>query len=185
MKYKIFALIGEAGSGKDTVLKKILEKEPLLFNEIISCTTRPPREGEVNGVNYYFHSEESFTDMTLAGEMFEVAEFNGWFYGTGYETLRSDVINIGVFNPTGIESMLNMPDVDLTVFYIYARDKIRLLRQLNREDDPDCMEIMRRYRTDLFDFEILNFEHIHLINETLEDLESCVKFVCGAAIGQK
>lgn len=54
MAYKIIALIGKAGSGKDTILKEILKQEPIKYNEIISCTTRPKREGEIDGVNYYF-----------------------------------------------------------------------------------------------------------------------------------
>ena len=45
MSYKVIALIGEAGSGKDTMLKEVLKLNPN-FNEIISCTTRPIREGE-------------------------------------------------------------------------------------------------------------------------------------------
>ena len=117
--------------------------------------------------------------------MLEVAHFNDWFYGTSYETLRSDIINLGVFNPTGIETMLSMPNIELTVFYIYAKDKTRLLRQLNREEDPDCMEIMRRYRTDLMDFEILEFDHTVLPNETMQDLQDAVDAVCLAAKGQK
>lgn len=185
MKYKIFALIGEAGSGKDTIMKKILEQNPLLFNEVISCTTRPLREGEAHGVNYYYYTEEEFADKVVMGEMLEVAHFNDWFYGTSYETLRSDIINLGVFNPTGIETMLSMPNIELTVFYIYAKDKTRLLRQLNREEDPDCMEIMRRYRTDLMDFEILEFDHTVLPNETMQDLQDAVDAVCLAAKGQK
>ena len=185
MKYKMIALIGEAGSGKDTVMKEVLAKEPLLFNEIISCTTRPPREGECHGVNYYYYTDEEFADKVIAGEMLEVAQFNDWFYGTSYEALRSDVINLGVFNPTGIETMLSMKDIDLTVFYICAKDKTRLLRQLNREENPDCMEIMRRYRTDLIDFEILDFEYTELPNENLDDLRRAVEAVCQAAIGQK
>lgn len=43
---KIVALMGEAGSGKDTILHRIMEKYPSYFNEIISCTTRPPMQGE-------------------------------------------------------------------------------------------------------------------------------------------
>lgn len=58
---KIVALMGEAGSGKDTILHSIMEKYPSYFNEIISCTTRPPREGEKEGVNYYFLSIDEFT----------------------------------------------------------------------------------------------------------------------------
>ena len=58
-KYKIIALIGEAGSGKDTILRSILKKG-FSYHEIISCTTRPPREGEKEGVNYYYLTIEEF-----------------------------------------------------------------------------------------------------------------------------
>ena len=56
--FKIIALIGEAGSGKDSIMQNILKKRPLAFNEIISCTTRPMREGEVEGVNYFYLTPE-------------------------------------------------------------------------------------------------------------------------------
>ena len=49
MRYKMIALIGEAGSGKDTVLNKLTDELPY-FNKIISTTTRPPREGEKDGI---------------------------------------------------------------------------------------------------------------------------------------
>ena len=54
MSYNIIALAGKAGSGKDTILKKVIAAIPDRFHEIISCTTRPPREGEVDGKNYHF-----------------------------------------------------------------------------------------------------------------------------------
>lgn len=55
--YKIIALIGQAGSGKDTILREVLNQMPEL-NEMISCTTRPKREGEVDGVNYFYLTPE-------------------------------------------------------------------------------------------------------------------------------
>ena len=58
--YKIIALIGEAGAGKDTLMKEFLKQHD--FHEIISCTTRPPREGEKNGVNYFYYSEKDFLE---------------------------------------------------------------------------------------------------------------------------
>ena len=63
-KYKIVALIGKAGSGKDTLLQNLIDDNKG-WNEIISCTTRPPREGEKNGVNYYFLSDEEFAAKVL------------------------------------------------------------------------------------------------------------------------
>lgn len=179
--YKIIALIGEAGSGKDTVMQRVLKKNPNL-NEIISFTTRPPREGEVNGINYYYISTEQFTEKVLNDEMLEATCFNGWFYGTGFDSLRSDCVNIGVFNPEGIDAMMShgKNKIDLYVYYVNTTPKNRLLRQLNREINPDVDEIIRRYKADLMDFEDLDFHYNDIPNDTLEDLEDNVKIISAA-----
>ena len=178
MRYKIIAIIGEAGSGKDTIMRRVLEAAPHL-HEIVSCTTRPPREGEIDGVNYHFMSPECFGDKVLHGEMLEASCFNNWFYGTGYESLRSDCVNVGVFNPEGIESMLAHPGADVKVFYVRASDKQRMIRQLNREEDPNVMEIIRRFKADMIDFEDIDFDHEELWNDKPEDLQKSVDYVCG------
>ena len=149
--YKIIALIGEAGTGKDSLMDAILALRPD-FHEIINCTTRPRREGEMHGVNYFYYTPEEFGEKVLHYEMLECTVFNDWFCGTSFESLRSDCINIGVFNPTAIEALLERPDVDLFLVRVRAEDKTRLLRQLNREDCPDVNEIVRRYSADRIDF---------------------------------
>lgn len=180
--YKIIAIIGEAGSGKDTIMKRVLEAAPH-FHEIVSCTTRPPREGEVDGVNYFFMTPETFGDKVIHGEMLEASCFNDWFYGTGFESLRSSGINIGVFNLEGIESMLARKDIELIVFYVRASDKQRLLRQLNREEDPDVHEILRRFKADWIDFSELGFEYEELENNTLQDLQKAIDYLSSLCAG--
>lgn len=174
--YKIIVLIGEAGSGKDSLMQGVLQENPNL-HEIVSYTTRPPREGEIDGINYNFISGEKFGDKVINGEMIEAACFNGWFYGTGYASLRSDCINIGVFNPTGVESLLAAQDVEILVFYVRASDKERLIRQLNREENPDVMEIIRRFKTDMIDFEHLDFDYVELENNRLEDFDRNIAII--------
>lgn len=120
---KIVALMGEAGSGKDTILHKIMEKYPSYFHEIVSCTTRPPREGEKDGINYHFLSIDEFTRKILNGDMLEATEFNDWHYGTDRESLTIDKINIGVFNPEGIRCLQEDDNIELYVFYVRAADK--------------------------------------------------------------
>ena len=168
--FKIVALIGEAGSGKDTIMQRILALSPLAFNEIISCTTRPMREGEIEGVNYFYLTPEEFAGKVLNGEMLEATSFNDWFYGTSYDSLRSDCINIGVFNPDGIRAMSGIPGVEVEVFRIVCSDKIRLLRQLNREENPNVDEIVRRYKADKEDFFDLEFYYCENENNDEEDL---------------
>ena len=82
--YKIIAIMGEAGTGKDSLMQEILKLQPE-FHEIISCTTRPKRQGEVEGVNYYYYTPEQFGDRVLHDEMLECTVFNDWFYGTSFE----------------------------------------------------------------------------------------------------
>lgn len=180
MNYKVIAICGKAGSGKDTILRHVVAACPQL-HEVISCTTRPMREGETEGVNYYYLTGEQFGNKVLNGEMLEATCFNDWFYGTAYDSLRSDCVNIAVFNPEGIDSIAAHKDIEMVVFYVEAKDKTRLLRQLNRETNPDIHEIIRRFKTDEIDFEELDFHHNVLTNETQEDLEYNIKVVEAAA----
>lgn len=172
----MIGICGKAGSGKDTIMRKVVDKNPSL-HELVSCTTRPKREGEIDGVNYHFLTGEQFGNKVLNGEMLEATCFNDWFYGTSYDSLRSDCVNIGVFNPEGIDSIIAHRDIDLCVFLIEADDKNRLLRQLNREESPDVHEIIRRFKTDESDFAELDFHHNYLINNTEEDLQNCVNVI--------
>lgn len=161
-KYKVVALMGKAGAGKDTIKKEILNMATD-YNNIISCTTRPMRENEINGVDYYFMNKTKFKSKN----MFEVSEFRGWYYGISEENLSTEKVNIGVFNPDGVRTFWGLPQVDLLVIYIDVDDKIRLMRQLNREEYPDVREIVRRFSTDEEDFSNLNFDYFKVYNNNL------------------
>lgn len=178
-KYKIIALIGKSGSGKDKIMRECLKANPAL-HEIISCTTRLPRDNEVDGVNYHFVSAETFAEMVLKNEMLEASVFNERCYGTPFNSLSLEDINIGVFNPTGIESLqLHKNIIDLTVYYIRVSDKERIIRQLNREKSPNIEEIFRRYGTDKEDFyDLSDLENLKsLSNEKPHDIEKCVRTI--------
>lgn len=177
-KYKIIALIGEAGAGKDSVMQRVLKLSPGL-HEIVSCTTRPMREGEKHGVNYFYLTNEEFAEKVLNGQMFESTIFNDWCYGTSTDSVDETVVNIGVFNPAGIEILSQSPEVDLTVYYIKATAKNRLIRQLNREENPDVDEIIRRYKADFEDFYDLDFDYQVLPNNTAEDFERAARHIVG------
>ena len=109
--------------------------------------------------------------------MFEATSFRDWFYGTSNDSLNSSAVNIGVFNPDGIDALLESPEVQLMVVYVHASDKTRLLRQLHREANPDVDEIVRRFKTDREDFSDLEFSYFEVANETREDLQAAVSFV--------
>ncbi|WP_308618268.1 guanylate kinase [uncultured Enterococcus sp.] len=78
----LIVLSGPSGVGKGTVRKAIFESEDNDFQYSISMTTRPMREGEVDGVDYYFRTREEFEELIEAGQMLEYAEYVGNYYGT-------------------------------------------------------------------------------------------------------
>lgn len=155
-KYKVIAICGKSASGKDTLLRYTIMNY-MWLHKIINCTTRPPRENEVDGKNYHFLSLEEFARKdAIEGKMIEVTKFREWYYGTSIEDLSLDEINIGIFNPAGIYALMQREDVDLYVVQVVASDKTRLLRSLTREDNPDVDEIVRRYLADREDFEVFS-----------------------------
>ena len=83
--------------------------------------------------------------------------------------LSKSKVNIGVFNPAGIRSMLARDDIDLRVFYVSTSPKTRLLRQLNREEYPNVAEIIRRYGTDVEDFKNIDFPCTVVGNENFQE----------------
>lgn len=176
-KYNVIALIGEAGAGKDYLYRTLVDSYPEV-NGLVSYTTRPPREGEVDGVNYHFVSREEFEKQIDDGKMLEYTEFRGWYYGTSKAALNAATPNIGVFNVDGIYTMLEDEEIDLKIFRVIASDRIRLIRQLNRENNPDIEEIMRRYKTDKVDFEFLNFDYIELPNENWAEGHESLEELC-------
>jgi len=72
---------GPSGAGKDTILRKLLEKNPNIRLSV-SATTRQPRQGEVQGSDYFFVDKNEFARMVQQNEMIESAEYCGNFYGT-------------------------------------------------------------------------------------------------------
>ena len=168
----IVALFGAAGVGKDTLQKEIVKQSPDLFHEIISTTTRPPREYEKNGIDYIFISDDEYEKYLKENAFLEHADFRGWHYGTLASSIKSNCFNIGVFNISGVKQLLKLPSDNYYIIpiFVVASQKTRLLRQLNREDHPDCDEIVRRYQADAEDLapDNLNFWHLIECNEYAE-----------------
>ena len=122
--YNMIVLMDEAGAGKDSMMQAVLEKlaergHMADIHEIVSCTSRPMREGEAHGINYYYYHPNDFEMKIMNDEMLEFTRFNNWWYGTGYDSVRGDgVVNIGVFN------LLPIPALDGGhLFFMFIRTK--------------------------------------------------------------
>jgi guanylate kinase len=84
----LIVLSGPSGVGKGTVRKAIFSQPDTEFEYSISMTTRTPREGEVNGVDYFFKSREEFEGLIEQDRLLEYAEFVGNYYGTPVDYVR-------------------------------------------------------------------------------------------------
>ncbi len=78
---RLTVLSGPSGVGKSSVLAELRKRAPHVYFSV-SVTTRPPREGEVDGVDYYFVDADEFARMIDAGELLEYAQYAGNYYGT-------------------------------------------------------------------------------------------------------
>ena len=157
-KIKVVCLFGESSVGKDSVLNAVCKLDKN-YHKIISCTTRPPREKEINKVDYHFVSPDMFGEMVMNGTMLEAVSFREWFYGTPLFSLEEDKINIGCFNIAGIECLMQDSALEVYPIKVAASDKLRLIRALNREENPDCEEVCRRFLADKKDFSDIPFEY--------------------------
>lgn len=88
----LLVIAGPAGSGKSTLCDRLVAEVPA-FTRVVTTTTRPPRDGEINGVHYHFFPPEEFRRKVDAGEFLEWALVHGNHHDRLYGTLKSSVLD--------------------------------------------------------------------------------------------
>lgn len=171
--YNLIAFYGESGSGKDALAADLIKKYPDIFEKIISYSSRPKRDYESNGNPYWFIATDDFKKMIDNGEMLEYTVFNeDWYYGTAIDSLKQDKINIGIFNPEGIEFLYNLNEEEnFNIIFVRVKclnDTTRIFRTLTRESNPNCYEICRRFVTDTEDFNRISYIKEDVLIDTTE-----------------
>lgn len=147
-------LVGKTCSGKSTVANILHEKYG--YSRIITYTTRPPRDGEQDGVEYHFISLEEFERLKSEEFFFETTSYSvatgeTWYYGTSKESLHDNAVI--VMNPDGLKKAKNLLDPDkyhLKIFYLNIREGYQYNRLRQRGDNSD--ETSRRVEADKKDF---------------------------------
>ena len=141
---KRIILVGHAASGKDYLADTFVERG---FRKDISMTTRPIRDGEVDGVTYNYISKEQFLLGVEENFFYEHIEFNGWMYGTA--NLFWDHADIFIMTPLGVSLIKPEDRDDCTVVFIEIPEHIRRER-MDLRSDSDKTE--RRIKADKKDF---------------------------------
>lgn len=169
-------LTGKSGCGKDTLQEELIKKEN--FKKLISTTTRPKREGEIEGREYYFVDKNKFFQLDKEGFFIEHRSYktlvnnkkDTWYYGLGKQLSKEDInsdMYITILDLDGAKAAIDYYGKDnCTIAYISLDDKIRESRASKRggfdksewdrrlEDDKEVFS--KENRRGLVDFEISN-----------------------------
>lgn len=150
MKPALIAICGKSCSGKTTLLNAF-KKSNIGATVIVSDTTRPPREGEINGVDYNFKTDNDFILGINEDNYLEWTRFRGWYYGTNEDSVCGKV-NVGVFNADGIAQLYTLQkQYNVVPVYLTAPFYVRLRRYTEREG-KFSWECLRRMAADAYDF---------------------------------
>jgi len=154
-------LVGPAASGKDYIREKLTDKSKE-FCFSAKYTTRPIREGEEDGKEYFFITEKEFKELIPINFFIEYSIYNGWYYGTA--RIAWETCNLFILTPDGLRQLQNK-NIDLSnalILYFNPSKEIRKKRLSNRHD-TDSVE--RRLNADNIDFENFELFDIQIKNE--------------------
>jgi len=164
MKGKLFIVSGPSGSGKSTVTK--LVKDRLNIPLSISATTRKPRNGEIDGKDYFFLTKETFEQKIKNDEFYEYANVHGNYYGTLKEVVEIDVQGALIAKEKKKDAVL--------VFF-RTKDMETLEKRLrNRNTDTEEV-IQTRLKNALKELEYEKKYDYTIINNDIE--ESCRELI--------
>lgn len=139
-------LVGKAASGKDHMIKILSDRG---FSYGIPYTTRPPRETEIHGNDYFFLSEAEFKKKINQDYWYEWAQFNGWYYGTSHMQFL-ETCNLFIMTPKGISHINPVHRKECTIIYLNIPKEIRIKRLEKRAMPGDSVK--RRIKADELDF---------------------------------
>lgn len=180
MNKKLYVVSGSSGVGKGTVLKGFLSRNPN-FMLSISCTTRAPREGEVDGVNYFFMTKDDFKDCIENDKFLEWAEFAGNFYGTKKKFINQclqdgkDII-LEIDTQGALQVKKQMPEsVLIFICPPSLEDLEKRLRGRHTEDEATIQKRLNVVKEELaraenFDYKIVNDD----LNNAISELERII-----------
>lgn len=186
---KIYYMMGKSSSGKDALYKEVLKALPKL-KTLVLYTTRPIREGEQEGIEYHFVTDEELERFEKAGKIIEERTYDTVYGAWKYATIEDGQINLAAYDYLVIgtlESYAGMKKCygaeNLVPIYIEVEDGERLSRALSRErqqEQPKYEEMCRRFLADQKDFSEENLEEAGIVRRYYnDDKVQCLEKIIG------
>ena len=185
----IYCVIGKSSTGKDSIYKRLLQREDLQLKKIVPYTTRPIREKEVEGVEYHFVTEEKRLELEAAGKIIEGRSYDTiygrWDYFTvddgQIDLAGGDYLLIGTLETYG-KLKEYYKNGQIVPIYIEVDDGERLERALRRErkqPEPKYEEMCRRFLADSRDFSKEKLEEygVTKVFDNGDDIEKTVEAI--------
>lgn len=178
----MIVIIGESASGKSTLQNMLIQSDPS-YQKITTYTTRPMRDGEVNGVDYHFITDSAFEELAKRDFFAEQNAYREWRYGTAKADCMNAKKKIAVMTPAGLRA-LKRENIDVTSIYLMVDRRSRLIQILNRGDSIE--EAYRRSLSDVGQFDGVVDEVNYVIDNTgyhmtQEQTLLCLKAILEAA----
>jgi guanylate kinase len=169
---KLFILFGASGAGKTTLIKQVCNRfgTPIL-RQIITCTTRKPRAGELDGLDYFFLLPEEFAGLSNAGMFFEATCFLGNFYATPISEINFLELGHNLIIAAELEGIQKLATIPGAVLiFVDANINNLIERGLSRGNLVDKTSVLHRLQVDQAQIATalknLRFQH-KLINDDL------------------
>lgn len=168
----LIVLSGPSGVGKGTVRAAIFSKGEQKFVYSISATTRLPRTGETDGVDYFFKTREEFEQMIQNKQLLEYAEYVGNYYGTPLEYVEHTLAKgKDVFLEIDVQGAIQVRDLmpDGVFIFLTPPDLNELeSRIVNRGTDSDEV-IAKRMKTAREELELMKYYDYSVVNDTVDN----------------
>jgi len=179
-KGSIFVISAPSGAGKTTICKKLIRRDPNI-RQSVSFTTRGPRKGETDGVDYTFIGEKAFRRMIERNEFIEWAEVHSNFYGTSRKRLegllRSGVDVLLDIDTQGARQIRNALDGGVFIFILPPSIRVLRERLQNRKSNTreDMERRLRRAAVEIKDYIMYDYVIVNdLLRDALRRLEAVI-----------
>lgn len=167
----LVVLSAPSGCGKDTVFKELCKIRDDCV-ESVSATTRSPREGEQDGVNYYFKTVDEFEKMINNNSLLEYTTYNNCYYGTpvdGVETAINDgKVCFLIIEVEGAQNIMNMRPDCVSIFILPPSIDVLEKRLVGRQTDS-ASDIQNRINLAKQELELAPKYKYNVVNDVLED----------------